>query len=435
MVTATSTLDLVLAGPRVIGRNGAGKSTLLSLLAGDLPATPARPRRRPAGTRIESDSAGPRQAVLPQQAERCPSLHRRTSSNGPRAWAGSDLEDVGRPRWRDASGRPSWNVASPAISDLVRGAAGPGLVRPNPRRRRRACSSTNPPPRWTYTVEQLMPPRGRVGRERPSSPDRSHDVGLAAYADEVAVLHEGQLVARGEPTAVLTEALLEAVYRVPVDVFPHPGHGGLVITPRLFSPKDRNMKPFVRPTRPSGPTAPPRRLLCAIAALSIAGTTVALGATPASAAGASVSISPATGSISGATTLTLSGSGFQSVQGASAASTSSSAKSTAPGSRAKGAAAVSPTSTCPTTRPRRTTDTRSSSRSPKVRRTPRSAANGGTHRRERHLEHDARRPRPGDHSGDGSGGTTQSTAEPRPAASSPSARTASRTPPTRRSPR
>lgn len=60
-----------------------------------------------------------------------------------------------------------------------------------------------------------------------------HDVPLAAaYADEIAVLSGGRLVAHGPPAQVLTENLLEEVYGLPIDVFTHPAHGGLMIAPR-----------------------------------------------------------------------------------------------------------------------------------------------------------------------------------------------------------
>ncbi|MFB6719574.1 heme ABC transporter ATP-binding protein [Kribbella sp. NPDC056345] len=60
-----------------------------------------------------------------------------------------------------------------------------------------------------------------------------HDLNLAAgYADRVAVLSRGRVVADGEPGEVLTAELLSEVYRHPVEVWPHPGSGAPVILPR-----------------------------------------------------------------------------------------------------------------------------------------------------------------------------------------------------------
>ncbi|GAB3933465.1 heme ABC transporter ATP-binding protein [Kribbella albertanoniae] len=60
-----------------------------------------------------------------------------------------------------------------------------------------------------------------------------HDLNLAAgYADRVAVLSHGKVVADGNPRKVLTAELLSEVYRHPVEVWPHPGSGAPVILPR-----------------------------------------------------------------------------------------------------------------------------------------------------------------------------------------------------------
>ncbi len=56
-----------------------------------------------------------------------------------------------------------------------------------------------------------------------------HDLSLAgAYADRVALIAAGRLAAEGPPHAVLTEALLGAVYRVEVEILHH-GGGPLVV--------------------------------------------------------------------------------------------------------------------------------------------------------------------------------------------------------------
>ncbi|WP_202869192.1 heme ABC transporter ATP-binding protein [Kribbella antibiotica] len=60
-----------------------------------------------------------------------------------------------------------------------------------------------------------------------------HDLNLAAgYADRVAVLSHGKIVADGNPRNVLTAELLTEVYRHPVEVWPHPATGAPVILPR-----------------------------------------------------------------------------------------------------------------------------------------------------------------------------------------------------------
>lgn len=60
-----------------------------------------------------------------------------------------------------------------------------------------------------------------------------HDLSLAgAYADEVAILANGALVARGAPGEVLTEARIAEVYGAPVRVLQDPDTGRPVVIPR-----------------------------------------------------------------------------------------------------------------------------------------------------------------------------------------------------------
>ncbi|WP_323749365.1 heme ABC transporter ATP-binding protein [Curtobacterium sp. VKM Ac-1393] len=59
-----------------------------------------------------------------------------------------------------------------------------------------------------------------------------HDLSLAgAYADRVAMLAGGRIVADGTPTDVLTAARIGAVYRHPVTVVPDPNTGTPVVVP------------------------------------------------------------------------------------------------------------------------------------------------------------------------------------------------------------
>jgi iron complex transport system ATP-binding protein len=59
-----------------------------------------------------------------------------------------------------------------------------------------------------------------------------HDLNLAGlYADRVALLVGGRLVACGLPHEVLTEQTLAAVYRIPVHVMTHPEYGSPLILP------------------------------------------------------------------------------------------------------------------------------------------------------------------------------------------------------------
>lgn len=76
----------------------------------------------------------------------------------------------------------------------------------------------------------------RICRERAAAGDGVvvvlHDLGLAAaYADRVAVLHDGRIAADGPPAEVFEDGLLSRVYRQPVEVLPHPRTGAPLVVP------------------------------------------------------------------------------------------------------------------------------------------------------------------------------------------------------------
>jgi iron complex transport system ATP-binding protein len=59
-----------------------------------------------------------------------------------------------------------------------------------------------------------------------------HDLGLAAaYAHRVAILCAGRVAADGPPAEVFTGGMPSEVYRQPVEVFPHPRTGAVLVTP------------------------------------------------------------------------------------------------------------------------------------------------------------------------------------------------------------
>ena len=60
-----------------------------------------------------------------------------------------------------------------------------------------------------------------------------HDLSLAAaYADDLAMLDHGRLVAHGSPSEVLTADRVEAVYRTPVRILADPDTGRPIVLPR-----------------------------------------------------------------------------------------------------------------------------------------------------------------------------------------------------------
>ena len=59
-----------------------------------------------------------------------------------------------------------------------------------------------------------------------------HDLTLAAqYCDRIAALHEGNIFASGEPSAVLTDDVVSTVFGARVSIIRHPVHGTPVVLP------------------------------------------------------------------------------------------------------------------------------------------------------------------------------------------------------------
>ena len=75
----------------------------------------------------------------------------------------------------------------------------------------------------------------------------SHDVNLAArYADRLALLADGRLLADGPPDAILRADLLRAAYDIDVDLLPRPGEPLPVVWPREKSARGNVGAPALR---------------------------------------------------------------------------------------------------------------------------------------------------------------------------------------------
>jgi iron complex transport system ATP-binding protein len=88
----------------------------------------------------------------------------------------------------------------------------------------------------------------RLARDRAHAGDAVivvlHDLNLAAaYADRIALLSEGRIVAQGTPTEVLTAERISDIYAQPVEVLTHPVSGATIILPVRTSPRSRIAPP------------------------------------------------------------------------------------------------------------------------------------------------------------------------------------------------
>ncbi|WP_019925973.1 heme ABC transporter ATP-binding protein [Nocardia sp. BMG111209] len=220
----------------LVGPNGAGKSTLLAALAGELDPICGSVELdgRPLTDWTHTDMAR-RRAVLPQShSVGFPFTAREVVTMGRAPWARTARRD----------GDEAAIAAAMAATDVGHLADRPFPALSGGERARVALARVLAQDTHTMMLdeptaaldlghqEQVLHLARRRAHAGAAVVVVLHDLGVAAaYADRVAVLADGRLVAAGPPRDVLTTGLLTDVYRHPVEVFDHPRTGTQLVLP------------------------------------------------------------------------------------------------------------------------------------------------------------------------------------------------------------
>ncbi|APU17937.1 ABC-type cobalamin/Fe3+-siderophore transport system, ATPase component [Actinoalloteichus sp. GBA129-24] len=238
--TVLDGVDLTTTAGRVtalVGPNGAGKSTLLAVLAGD---------RRPDEGRVLLDSRSLTEFSVRELALRRAVLPQRVTLSFP--FSVLDVVRMGRAPWQgvesDVDDESAVHEAM-AAAQVTEFAARPFFSLSGGERARVALARVLAQRTGLLLLDEPTAALDlrhqesvlRVAVDRAAAGDAVvvvlHDLGLAAaYADRVAVLACGRLIAAGPPLEVLTSRLLSEVYRHDVEVLPHPRTGAPLILPR-----------------------------------------------------------------------------------------------------------------------------------------------------------------------------------------------------------
>ena len=236
----------------LVGPNGAGKSTLLKLLVGELQpsAGTVLMNERPLPDWPLSERARQR-AVLPQDS---------TLSFG---FTVQEVVLLGCSPYGSGRSIYDYHIAQEALAAAaVEHLAGRSYMSLSGGERQRVqlarvLAQLWPAPESSPPVQNKLPdPRYLLLDEPTASLDLAHqhatlrqaqqlarqrglgvlavlhDLNLAAeYADHVAILQQGRLVAQGTPFQVLTPTLIEQTFAMPAQIIPHPALNCPLIVP------------------------------------------------------------------------------------------------------------------------------------------------------------------------------------------------------------
>lgn len=221
----------------LLGPNGAGKSTLLSLLSGDV--APDRGavefRGKPIGDWPLTELARRRSVLLQDNQIMFPFTVHQVVEMGRAPWRRTPLEDDDNEAISEALAAADiahlGNRRVPSLSGGERARVGFARVLAG---RTGVLMLDEPTAALDLGHQETLL---TLSRERARAGDAVlvvlHDLNLAAaYADRIALLREGRIVACDAPAAVLTAETVSNVYQTPVEVVPHPTSSIGIVMPK-----------------------------------------------------------------------------------------------------------------------------------------------------------------------------------------------------------
>jgi len=228
----------------LVGPNGAGKSSLLGVLTGDArPSTGAVTLDgRPLGQWSARELARTRAVLLQANHVAFSFTAADVVEMGRAPWIGTDLADADEQLIADAMARADvahlGRRAYPSLSGGEK--ARVSLARVLAQDTRIVMLDEPTAALDLRHQEDVLRIARDLAAEGRAVVVVLHDLSLAAaYADAVAIIAGGRLVALGEPADVLTEERIADVYGTPVRVLADPDTGRPVVLPRRGSPLPR----------------------------------------------------------------------------------------------------------------------------------------------------------------------------------------------------
>ncbi|QAB18454.1 heme ABC transporter ATP-binding protein [Leucobacter muris] len=223
----------------LLGPNGAGKSTLLSVLSGDVAPDRGSVRfgDREIGDWSLSELSRRRGVLLQDNQLLFPFTVHQVVEMGRAPWRRTPLEDDDNAAISEAIAAADiahlGNRRVPSLSGGERARAGFARVMAG---RTGVLMLDEPTAALDLGHQEAVL---GIARERARAGDAVlvvlHDLNLAgAYADRIALLRDGRIIACDAPERVLTAEVVSDVYQTPVEVIPHPVTGRGIVLPRRF---------------------------------------------------------------------------------------------------------------------------------------------------------------------------------------------------------